>query len=127
MGELPQDGADVARTHRPKLQGWDDARFSLACTSKPGLRGIDADQQPRTRSALWSSMAERQEHKPGTHAPATGHYEELNVFGTRTGRVEHVREGDRAAHARSAKGRRKLPDRGNGPAGAAYARLRPGA
>jgi hypothetical protein len=40
-------------------------------------------------------MAERQEHEPGTPAPATGHYEELNVFGTPTGRVEHVREGER--------------------------------
>ena len=40
-------------------------------------------------------MAERQEHQPGTHAPVTGHYEELNVFGTPTGVVEHVREGER--------------------------------
>jgi hypothetical protein len=40
-------------------------------------------------------MAERQEHQPGFPAPATGHYEELNVFGTQTGRIEHVREGER--------------------------------
>ena len=39
-------------------------------------------------------MAERQEHQPGSHAPATGHYEELNVFGMRTGKVEHVQEGE---------------------------------
>jgi hypothetical protein len=39
-------------------------------------------------------MAERQEHQPCSHAPATGRYEELNIFGTRTGRVEHVRAGD---------------------------------
>jgi hypothetical protein len=39
-------------------------------------------------------MAERQEHQPGTHAPVTGQYEELNAFGTRTGRVEHVHEGE---------------------------------
>jgi len=44
-------------------------------------------------------MAERQEHQPGTHAPVTGQYEELNVFGTSTGRVEHVREGERLANA----------------------------
>ena len=31
-------------------------------------------------------MADRQEHQPGTHAPVTGHYEELNLFGTPTGR-----------------------------------------
>jgi hypothetical protein len=30
-------------------------------------------------------MAERQEHQPGSHAPATEHYEELNVFGTPPG------------------------------------------
>ena len=53
-------------------------------------RARDLRLQPR--------MAERQEHQPGTHAPATGHYEELNVFGTRTGRVEHVREGERLPH-----------------------------
>jgi hypothetical protein len=40
-------------------------------------------------------MAEWQEHHPGAHAPATGRYEELNIFGTRTGRIEHVREGER--------------------------------
>jgi hypothetical protein len=33
------------------------------------------------------------EHRPGDHAPATDHYEELNVFGTHTGRVEFVSEG----------------------------------
>ena len=37
----------------------------------------------------------REEHQPGTRAPETGHYEELNVFGSSTGRVEHVREGER--------------------------------
>jgi len=31
-------------------------------------------------------MPERQEHQPGTHAPVSGHYEELNIFGTRPGR-----------------------------------------
>jgi hypothetical protein len=30
----------------------------------------------------------------------TGHYEELNVFGSPTGRIEHVREGERLPHAR---------------------------
>jgi hypothetical protein len=40
-------------------------------------------------------MPERQEQQPGTHAPVTGRYEELNIFGTRTGRIEHVREGER--------------------------------
>jgi hypothetical protein len=38
-------------------------------------------------------MAERQEHQPGTPAPLTDYYRELNVFGTPTGRVEHVPEG----------------------------------
>jgi len=44
-------------------------------------------------------MAERQEHQPGSHAPATGHYEELNVFGSRTGKVEHVHEGEQLPSA----------------------------
>jgi hypothetical protein len=44
-------------------------------------------------------MVERQEHQPGAHAPVAGHYEELDVFGSPTGRVEHVREGDRLPHA----------------------------
>ena len=37
----------------------------------------------------------REEHQPGTRAPETGLYEELNIFGSSTGRVEHVREGER--------------------------------
>jgi hypothetical protein len=43
-------------------------------------------------------MADRQEHTPGTRA-LTGHYEELNVFGSPTGKVEHVHEGERLPHA----------------------------
>ena len=39
------------------------------------------------------------EHQPETHAPLTGHDEELNIFGTPTGKVEHVREGERLPHA----------------------------
>jgi hypothetical protein len=35
----------------------------------------------------------------GAQAPVIGHYEELNVFGSPTGRVEHVREGERLPHA----------------------------
>jgi hypothetical protein len=34
------------------------------------------------------------EHNPGDRAPATGDYEQLNVFGTPTGWVVHVREGE---------------------------------
>jgi hypothetical protein len=45
------------------------------------------------------AMAERQEHQPGTHAPVTGHYKELNVSGTSTGKVKHVRGGGRLPHA----------------------------
>lgn len=46
-------------------------------------------------------MAERLEHQPGSHAPVPGHSEELNIFGTQTGRVEHVREGERLPHGRA--------------------------
>jgi hypothetical protein len=44
-------------------------------------------------------MAEREEHGPGTYVPVSGHYEELNIFGSPTGRVEHVRAGERLPHA----------------------------
>jgi hypothetical protein len=41
----------------------------------------------------------KEEHQPGTHAPTTGRYEELNVFGSRTGRIEDVREGEKLPSA----------------------------
>jgi hypothetical protein len=39
-------------------------------------------------------MTSTDEHKPGDPAPATGHYEELNVFGSHTGQVVHGTEGE---------------------------------
>ena len=39
-------------------------------------------------------MDRKAEHQPGDHAPVTGRYEELNVFGARTGNVHHAREGE---------------------------------
>ena len=39
-------------------------------------------------------MSSTHEHKPGDSAPATGHYEELNVFGSHTGKTAHVTEGE---------------------------------
>jgi hypothetical protein len=44
-------------------------------------------------------MDRRQEHQPGAHAPVTGLYEELNVFGSPTRKVEHVQEGERLPRA----------------------------
>jgi hypothetical protein len=44
-------------------------------------------------------MPERQEHQPGTDASVTGLYEELNVFGSPTGKVEHAHEGEQLPHA----------------------------
>jgi hypothetical protein len=35
-------------------------------------------------------MIDREEHQPGTRAPITGRFEELNIFGSPTGKVEHV-------------------------------------
>lgn len=35
------------------------------------------------------------EHKPGTPAPLSGRYEELNVLGSPTGRMIEVAQGDR--------------------------------
>ena len=40
-------------------------------------------------------MAQKVEHAPGDHAPATDHYEQLNIFGTPTGWVVRVTEGER--------------------------------
>jgi hypothetical protein len=34
------------------------------------------------------------EHPPGEPAPASGRYEEVNVFGALTGRVAYVKEGE---------------------------------
>jgi hypothetical protein len=49
--------------------------------------------------ALQQRMDERPEHQPGSNAPATGRYEQLNVFGTPTGRLAHVREGEQLPSA----------------------------
>ena len=39
-------------------------------------------------------MPHSNEHDPGDETPHTGHYEELNIFGSRTGRTVHIQEGD---------------------------------
>ena len=39
-------------------------------------------------------MSKQDEHQPGEQASATGHYEELNIFGTETGRVTHATEAE---------------------------------
>jgi hypothetical protein len=40
-------------------------------------------------------MSKSDEHLPGARAPAAGHYEELNIFGSPTGKTTHTQEGDR--------------------------------
>jgi hypothetical protein len=40
-------------------------------------------------------MPDEDEHQPGDRAPATAHYEELNVFGSPTGTVVHVHAGNK--------------------------------
>ena len=42
------------------------------------------------------------EHRPGEPASRSGQYEELNVFGSRTGRMAHVEEGNELPGARAA-------------------------
>jgi hypothetical protein len=56
----------------------------------PWLARVDVDQQPRSRCVLQPLMPDRKEHQPGTRAPITGHFEELNIFGSPTGKIEHV-------------------------------------
>lgn len=45
-------------------------------------------------TTLPCSMSSTHEHKPGDPAPETGHHEELNVFGSHTGKVVHAIEGE---------------------------------
>jgi hypothetical protein len=39
-------------------------------------------------------MPHAKDHDPGDEAPRTGHYAEVNIFGTHTGRTVHVHEGE---------------------------------
>jgi hypothetical protein len=39
-------------------------------------------------------MTSTSEHAPGDPTPETGHYEECNVFGTRSGKAVHLTEGE---------------------------------
>jgi hypothetical protein len=48
---------------------------------------------------LRGRMSDDEEHQPGANAPVTAHYEELNVFGSVTGKTVHVREGERLPSA----------------------------
>jgi hypothetical protein len=50
---------------------------------------------PLLLDTLRRRMSDDEEHQPGDRAPATANYEELNVFGSPTGAVVHVRKGDR--------------------------------
>lgn len=57
------------------------------------LFDIDLDHSAAKFFIICRVMA--REHRPGEPAPETGHYAEHNVFGTPTGAVKHVVEGDR--------------------------------
>ena len=43
---------------------------------------------------LMSDSERDDEHHPGTPAPASGHYHELNIFGSHTGKIVQVEEGE---------------------------------
>jgi hypothetical protein len=61
--------------------------MQLAPPWPPMLRFLDT---------LWERMSDDQkEQHPGDRPPTAAHYKELNVFGSPTGAVAHVREGDR--------------------------------
>jgi len=63
------------------------------------------------RVALPERMADDREHQPGDRASESGPYEELNVFGTPTGKVHHAQEGDQLPSApRGFKWRRVRPE-----------------
>ncbi len=64
-------------------------------------RQLDIDQEPSREAMIGAGRLPREtavdhdmEHKPGDTAPMTGAYEQLNVFGTPTGKTVHVREGE---------------------------------
>ena len=73
------------------------ASSCLSCGLQPRWREaweravrVDLDQWGRGRCVRLVSMHPNEEHRPGDRAPATGHYQLLNVFGTPTERVVHV-------------------------------------
>jgi hypothetical protein len=72
-------------------------------------------------------MAGLEEHHPRDRAPATGHYEQLNIFGTPTSWVVLVREGERlpARRATSRGGGRGLTAVGCWGWGSAFGNWRP--
>ena len=49
---------------------------------------------PRLLDALREHMSDQEENRPGHPAPATAHFEELDIFGNLTGGTANVREGD---------------------------------
>ena len=54
-----------------------------------------ASRNRRTKHVVFDMAASMDtELQPGERAPITGAYEELNIFGTRTGRVHVAQEGD---------------------------------
>jgi hypothetical protein len=65
-------------------------------TAAPGA--VTGAQAPVARGVL-APMSHQEGHQPGDQEPATGHCEELNIFGTPMGRVIHVPEGETLLHA----------------------------
>lgn len=55
---------------------------------------VDIDQCRRERGTGNLASMAFIEHQPGDPAPSSGEYEELNVFGTPTGRIAEVAKGE---------------------------------
>jgi hypothetical protein len=64
----------------------------------------------RRTSKEWGGLQRDNEYQPGDNAPATGKYEELNVFGARTGKWHHAQEGEPLPPAPRGYSWRRIPE-----------------
>jgi len=68
----------------------------LKPASRPSLTQINRSSVDQRYNR---AMEPHEEHQPGEPASRAGRYDELNVFGTPTGKVTHVREGEELPHS----------------------------
>ena len=84
-GGSEDEVSDIAGTVR---EAAGNATLGIRCNTL-----TEINTPPAT--ALPCSMSSTHEHKPGDPAPETGHHEELNVFGSHTGKTVHARRANR--------------------------------
>ena len=82
----------VQHLRRPEPPPTPGARSALGSISP---WRVDLDQRRRGCLCYGWRMSETEEHQPEEAARAAGRYEQLNVFGTPTGVVVYVADGER--------------------------------